>query len=75
MIFVAIVRKPGLTRFIFCPRIYGEKFVCVKFHKVLLGSSPRMRGKAHAAGASGTNRNIIPAHAGKGRSWNQLMRR
>ena len=47
------------------PRACGEKIVALISGGVTLGSPPRMRGKGCTHGASGRNRGITPAHAGK----------
>ena len=47
------------------PRACGENIID-GFHKVVLdGSSPRVRGKQHPAGAGRRRRRLIPARAGK----------
>ena len=67
MIFVAIVRKSGLTRFGFCPRMRRKKFFQPPFEPVTQGSPPHARGKDKIFFLCLPPRGITPACAGK--SW------
>ena len=70
MIFVAIVRKSGLTRFGFCPRIYGEKRTYTSHSPVSPGLPPYARGKAAGRKRFTIVCGITPACAGKrSRNW------
>ncbi len=47
------------------PRVCGEKALHQRLHFAMLGSPPRMRGKAVWGGASALHTGITPAYAGK----------
>ena len=68
MIFVAIVRKSGLTRFGFCPRMRRKKFFQPPFEPVTQGSPPHARGKDKIFFLCLPPRGITPACAGKSAS-------
>lgn len=65
MIFVAIVRKSGLTRFVFCPRICGEKQRRAMGSSSERGTPPRARGKVGDHAVHLNQDGITPACAGK----------
>ena len=57
----------GLTRARNHPRVCGEKFLSKLLSVVILGSPPRMRGKATPCDGQGRYVGITPAYAGKRR--------
>ena len=62
---VAIVRKSGLTRFVFCPRMRGEKRTYTSHSPVSPGLPPYARGKAAGRKRFTIVCGITPACAGK----------
>ena len=65
LICVAIGRKPGLTRFVFCPRICGEKQRRAMGSSSEPGTPPRARGKESQIFALSVSKGNTPACAGK----------
>ena len=57
------------------PRVCGEKFLFLLFTQTLLGSPPRMRGKALSTPKKNTVSRITPAYAGKSRQRRRRGRR
>ena len=59
------------------PRVCGEKFPGWELQKCVVGSPPRMRGKAGTESSTPTSARITPAYAGKrnGQSPTMLLRR
>ena len=47
------------------PRVCGEKLLPFAFHRILVGSPPRMRGKGKNTDRSERTAGITPAYAGK----------
>ena len=57
------------------PRVCGEKFAISSVPAVMLGSPPRMRGKAHTGGMWVHASRITPAYAGKRSGWQAVQPR
>ena len=57
------------------PRVCGEKFAISSVPAVMLGSPPRMRGKAHTGGMWVHASRIPPAYAGKRSGWQAVQPR
>ena len=74
MIFVAIVRKSGLTRFVFCPRICGEKQRRAMGRSSERGTPPRARGKESQVFALSVSKGNTPACAGKSPFFDNAVR-